>query len=188
MRGVRQPWHKSSLLTHFPSTLPHFHDSSLIILIMIIIIITIISVMTGQKKTTFLSWLLLHGCPQKNGIFGPQKGHFGQSGHETARQAAKRPPTGKPKVFSVTSGYGGLMIPLSRVRLSPEKVGYVGVALKNQILRPILSLKHVLAPPRSLPGIMINMKTLSFWCSVIIEAKILRMPTKKWIWAPKGPF
>ena len=56
------------------------------------------------------------------------------------------------------------MIPLSRVRLSPEKVGYVGVAQTNLILGPILGQKHVLAPPRSLPGIMINMKTLSFWC------------------------
>ena len=78
------------------------------------------------------------------------------------------------------------MIPLSRVRLSPEKVGYVGVALKNLILRPILGQKHVLAPPRSLPGIMINMKTLSFWCPVIIEAKNLEDAHKKMDFGPKN--
>ena len=77
------------------------------------------------------------------------------------------------------------MIPLSQVRLSPEKVGYVGVALKNLILRPILGQKHVLAPPGSLPGIMINMKTLFFWCPVIIKAKKLEDAQKKWIFGPK---
>ena len=78
------------------------------------------------------------------------------------------------------------MIPLSRVRLSPEKVGYVGVALKNLILRPILGQKHVLAPPRSLPGIMINMKTLFFWCPVIIKAKNLEDAQKKMDFGPKN--
>ena len=66
----------------------------------------------------------------KPALWGSKKAILGNRCHETARRAAKRPPTGKPKVFRVTSGYGGLMIPLSRVRLSPEKVGYVGVAQK----------------------------------------------------------
>ena len=122
---------------------------------------------------------------QKTAFLGPERATLGNRGHETVRRAAKRPPTGKPKVSRVTSGYGGLMIPLSRVRLSPEKVGYVGVALKNLILRPILGQKHVLAPPRSLPGIMINMKTLSFWCPVMIVAKNLEDAHKKWILVPK---
>ena len=121
----------------------------------------------------------------KTALWGSKKAILGNRGHETARRATKRPPTGKPKVFRVTSGYGGLMIPLSRVRLSPEKVGYVGVALKNLILRPILGQKHVLAPPGSLPGIMINMKTLFFWCPVIIKAKKLEDAQKKWIFGPK---
>ena len=73
------------------------------------------------------------------------------------------------------------MIPSSRVRLSPEKVG---VALKIQILGPILGRKCVLAPPRSLPSIMINMKTLSFWCPVMIVAKNLEDAHKKWILCP----
>ena len=42
-----------------------------------------------------------------------------------ARRAAKRPPTGKPKVSRVTSGYGDVMIPLSRVGLRPKKAGYI---------------------------------------------------------------
>ena len=49
-------------------------------------------------------------------------------GQKTARQAAKRPPTGKPMVSRVTSGYGDVMIPLSRVRLRPKKLGYMDVA------------------------------------------------------------
>ena len=121
------------------------------------------------------------GWPQKiisgpkTALWGSKTAILGNRCHETARRAAKRPPTGKPKVFRV----------LSRVRLSPEKVGYVGVAQTNLILGPILGQKHVLAPPRSLPGIMINMKTLSFWCPVMIVAKNLEDAHKKWILGPK---
>ena len=75
----------------------------------------------------------------KTALWGSKKAILGNRGHETARRATKRPPTGKPKVFRVTSGYGGLMIPLSRVRLSPEKVGYVGVALKHRHRRNVTS-------------------------------------------------
>ena len=137
----------------------------------------------GSKK--FGGWPQKIISGPKTALWGSKKAILGNRCHETARRAAKRPPTGKPKVFRVTSGYGGLMIPLSRVRLSPEKVGYVGVAQKNLILGPILGQKHVLAPPRSLPGIMINMKTLSFWCPVMIVAKNLEDAHKKWILGPK---
>ena len=128
------------------------------------------------------------GCQQKNNfpktaLWGSKKAILGNRCHETACRAAKRQPTGKPKVFRVTSGYGGLMIPLSRVRLSPEKVG---VAQKNLILGPILGQKHVLAPPRSLPGIMINMKTLSFWCPVMIVAKNFGGCPQKMDFGPKN--
>ena len=148
---------------------------------MIIIIITIINVifcfcaknMEGVDKKIILV--------PKTALWGSKKAILGNRCHETACRAAKRQPTGKPKVFRVTSGYGGLMIPLSRIRLSPEKVSYVGLALKNQILGQ----KHVLALPRSLPGIMINMKTLSFWCPVMIVAKNLEDAHKKWILGPK---
>ena len=58
----------------------------------------------------------------------PKRATLGNRGHETARRVAKRPPTGKPKVSRVTSRYGDVMIPLSRVRLRPKKVGYIGVA------------------------------------------------------------
>merc|ERR550539_171707 len=67
------------------------------------------------------------GCGQKidfwpkNPLLGPKRATLGNRGRKTARRAAKRPPTGKPKVSRATSGYGGLMIPLSRARLSPKK-------------------------------------------------------------------
>ena len=57
----------------------------------------------------------------------PKRATLGNRGRKTARRAANRPPTGKPKLSRVTSGYGGLMIPLSRVCQSPEKVGSVGI-------------------------------------------------------------
>ena len=53
---------------------------------------------------------------------------FWPGGWKTARRVAKRPPTGKPKLSRVTSGYGGLKIPLGRIRLTPKNGGYMGVA------------------------------------------------------------
>ena len=49
-------------------------------------------------------------------------------GQKTARRAAKQPPAGKLKLSRVTSGYGGLKIPLGRIRLTPKNGGYMGVA------------------------------------------------------------
>ena len=57
---------------------------------------------------------------QKTAFLDPKRATLGNQGHETGRQAAKRPPTGKLKVSRVTSGYGDVMIPLSRVRLRPN--------------------------------------------------------------------
>ena len=51
---------------------------------------------------------------------------FWPGGWKTARRVAKRPPTGKPKLSRVTSGYGGLKIPLGRIRLTPKNGGYMG--------------------------------------------------------------
>ena len=65
---------------------------------------------------------------QKTAFLGPERATLGNRGHETVRRAAKRPFTGKPKVSRVTSGYGGLMIPLSRDRLSRKNGGFIGVA------------------------------------------------------------
>ena len=73
------------------------------------------------------------GCGQKidfwpkNRLLGPKRGTLGNRGRKTARRAAERPPTGKPKLSRVTSGYGGLMIPLSRVRLTRKNGGFIGV-------------------------------------------------------------
>ena len=66
----------------------------------------------------------------KTALLGPKRATLGNRCRKTARRAAKRPPTGKPKVSRVTSGYGGLMIQMSRVRLSQKNGGYIGVAKK----------------------------------------------------------
>ena len=60
------------------------------------------------------NFAILSNWGQKTAFLDPKRATLGNRGHETARQAAKRPPTGKLKVSRVTSGYGGLMIPLSR--------------------------------------------------------------------------
>ena len=65
---------------------------------------------------------------QKTAFLDPKRATLGNRGHETARQAAKQPPTRKLKVSRVTSGYGGLMIPLSRDRPSRKNGGFIGVA------------------------------------------------------------
>ena len=93
-----------------------------------------VTIMTGHQKDNIFVLTPLHGCSQKNGFgpktafLDPKRATLGNRGHETARQAAKRPPTGKPKVSRVTSGYGGLMIPLSRDRPSRKNGGFIGVA------------------------------------------------------------
>ena len=58
----------------------------------------------------------------------PEMAKFRPGGRKTARRAAKRPPTGKPKLSRVASGYGGLMIPLSRVRRTLKNGGFISVA------------------------------------------------------------
>ena len=52
-----------------------------------------------------------------------------------ARRAAKQSTAEKLKLSRVTSGYGGLLIPLSWIRLTPKNGGYLGVALKNADFR-----------------------------------------------------
>ena len=52
-------------------------------------------------------------------------------GQKTARRAAKRPPAGKLKLSRLTSGYGGLMIPLGRIRLTPKNSLY-GCSVKKR--------------------------------------------------------
>ena len=65
---------------------------------------------------------------QKTAFLTRKKATLGNRGCKTARRAAERPPTQKLKVSRVTSGYGGDMIPSIRVRPSPKKGGYMGVA------------------------------------------------------------
>ena len=69
-----------------------------------------------------------NGFGPKTAFLDPKRATLGNRGHETGRQPAKRPPTGKLKVSRVTSGYGGLMIPLGWIHLTPKKGGYMGVA------------------------------------------------------------
>ena len=65
---------------------------------------------------------------QKTAFLDPKRATLGNRGHETARRVAKRPPTRKPKVSRVTSGYGGVVIPLSRDRPSQRNGGFIGAA------------------------------------------------------------
>ena len=79
--------------------------------------------MAGHQKDNFFVLTALHGGPrggrwgQKTAFLTLRKATLGNRGHKTARRAAQRPPTGKPKVSRVTSGYGGDMIPLSQVHI-----------------------------------------------------------------------
>merc|ERR1719458_2269991 len=69
------------------------------------------------------------GCGQKidfwpkNPLLGPKRATLGSRGRGAARRAAERPPAGGPKVSRVASGCGGLMIQMSRVRLSRKNGG-----------------------------------------------------------------
>jgi len=47
---------------------------------------------------------------------------------KTVHRAAERPPTGKLKLSRVTSGYGGLKIPIGSDPSDPKNGGYMGVA------------------------------------------------------------
>ena len=60
-----------------------------------------------------------------------------------------------------------------------KKGGGYMVVEKNQILDQFWANKGLLNPPRSLPSIMINMKPLSIWCSIMKVGKNWRMTTKK---------
>ena len=60
------------------------------------------------------------GYYSKKRIFEPK------SGLVAGKRPAERPPTGKLKLSRVTSGYGGLKIPLGRIRLT-QKMGVIWV-------------------------------------------------------------
>ena len=66
---------------------------------------------------------------------------FRLGGRKTARRAAKRPPTGKPKLSRVTSGYGdwGTYDPIELGPSEPKKWGCIGVAYKNADFRAIFN-------------------------------------------------
>ena len=83
-------------------------------------------VMMVPKKNGRCPQKLISG--QKTSFFDPKRAILGNWGQKTARRAAKRPHTRIPKVSRVTSGYGGLMIPLIRIHLTPKNGGYMGVA------------------------------------------------------------
>ena len=74
--------------------------------------------------------------PNRPSRKGLQTGHWRNSGSYSKKQifglksgpvAGKRT-TGKLKLSRVTSGYGGLKIPLGLIRLTPKNGGYMGVA------------------------------------------------------------
>ena len=76
----------------------------------------------GSKKLEDVHKKLSLG--PKTALLGPKRAILGNRGHETFRRAAKRPPTGKPKLSRVTSGYGGLVIPWVG-SVWPQKMGVI---------------------------------------------------------------
>ena len=84
------------------------------------------------------------GCPEKmdfwpkNNTFGPKKAHFGQSSPKNGLLSGQTATYRKSKVSRVASWYGGLMIPLGRVRLTPKKWGLYGCSVKKCRFWPIL--------------------------------------------------
>merc|ERR1712198_187793 len=71
------------------------------------------------------------GVLQKAKWESPKMAKIQPGGRKTARRAAERPPTGKPKLSRVTSGCGEDIIPLSRVRETTKNGGYHGRSVKK---------------------------------------------------------
>ena len=89
---------------------------------------------------------------------------------KTVHRAAKRPPAGNKKLSKVTSGYGGLMIPLGRIRATPKNGCYMDVAQKIEYFRAKNEPRRL---PRRPPCDGFNTKTLPFWCTVMMVTKNL---------------
>ena len=86
-----------------------------------------VTTMTGHHIGKFFVLNSSHGgrrggsWGQKIPFSAPKRAILGNRGQKTAHRAAKRAPTGKPKVSRVTSGYEKDMNPLSQVSLRPKK-------------------------------------------------------------------
>ena len=87
-------------------------------------VVFLVSRHDGTKKNERCPQKLISG--QKTSFFDPKRAILGNWGQKMARRATKRPHTRIPKVSRVTSGYGGLMIPLIRIHLTPKNGGYMG--------------------------------------------------------------
>ena len=120
---------KKRFLTRFPLFSKRKNDRFFVILARTLSVVNVGHFFDGPDGPTKFCW-------PRSKIKGTSLGKwellkiakFRPGGWKTARRAAKRPPTGKPKLSRVTSGYGGLMIPLSRVRPTQKNGGYIGVA------------------------------------------------------------
>ena len=104
---------------------------------------------------------------------------------KTAHRAAKRPPAGNKKLSKVTSGYGGLMIPLGRIRATPKNGDYMGVPQKNEYFRAKNEPRRL---PRRPPCNGFNTKTLNLWYPVMTVTKNWMTSRKKLIWGQKTAF
>ena len=132
--------------------------------------------------------------PQKNifghfCMFGLVKGHFGLLGPKNGS------PSGQTATYwktSLTSRYGGLMIPFSRIRVTQKNGCYNITVLHGCYNITVLhgcynitvlhgcGVKKIrfwnqfwaLAPPQELAQHYDKHKNLSFWCPVMMAAKI----------------
>ena len=96
-----------------------------------------VTIMTGHQKDNIFVLTPLHGCSQKNGFgpknsfFGPQKGHFGQSGPRNG------PPGGQTATYQKTEGIQsylriwGTYDPIESDPSDPKKWGLYGCSVKN---------------------------------------------------------
>ena len=100
----------------------------------------------------------------------PQNRQIRPGDRKISHRAAKQPPARKLKLSRVTSGYGGLIIPFSRICLTPKNGGYMGVAYKNDDFRA--NNGHRRSPRRS-PCNGFNKKPYLFWCCVMMVTKKL---------------
>ena len=83
--------------------------------------------LSGNKRSQVIS--IANFCWAHSNFGYENLAHFGpDSGQVAGKRPAERPPTGKLKLSRVTSGYGGLKIPLGQIRLTPKKGGFMGVA------------------------------------------------------------
>ena len=123
------------------------------------------------------------GFGPKNSIFGPQKGHFGQSGPRNG------PPGSQTATYRKTEGIQsylriwGTYDPIESGPSDPKKWGLYRRSVKNADFRAKIGPRR---PPWGPPCNGVNTKMLSFCCPVMMVTKELDAFGKKMDFGPKN--